>query len=162
MDTKGTLLSRINGIERELRIWRVAGTIAILSTVLLITAAASSKLEVPDVIQAREFQLVGEDGEVRAELKTLGNNNTQLRLYDGSGKSEVSIAANEQRAIVNLKHDNKTNRAVIEAHNLGAEVALLKDTEEGRVLTHVVGGVEGSFVKLKPLTGSETSIPAKR
>ncbi len=101
----------------------------ILSMVLVITAAASSNLEVPSVIQAREFQLVGEDGQIRAELKSHGSNNTQLRLYDGSGKSEVSIAANEQRAIVNLKHDQRTNRAVIEAHNLGAEVASQRKRE---------------------------------
>ncbi len=93
-----------------------------------------------------------EDGQIRAELKSRGSNNTQLRLYDGSGKSEVSIAANEQRAIVNLKHDQRTNRAVIEAHNLGAEVALSKENEKGKVLAHIVGGAEGTFVKLKPIT----------
>ncbi len=85
MIAQDVLLSRVNRIESELRFWRIAGTCAILSMFLVITAAATSKREVPDVIQAREFQLVGEDGKIRAELKTLGNDNTQLRLYDGVG-----------------------------------------------------------------------------
>ena len=159
MSADEVLLSRVNKIDRELRFWRVSGTFAVLSTVLAVTVAATSREDVPKVIQAREFQLVGEDGEIRAELRTKGINNTQLRLYDGFGKSEVSIAANDQRAIVSLKNDSKANRAFINADNLGGDIGLSKETDEGEVLTYIVGGKEGTFIRLKPLNGDETRIP---
>ncbi len=162
MSTNDALLNRIAKVERELRFWRIGGTLAAVCIGLSMTVAAKSKPETPSVIQAREFQLLGDDGAVRASLKTLGNSNTQLRLYDGSGKSEVAIIANEQRAIMQLTNDNQINSASIEAYARGGDVALSRQTGDGKALTQIVGGMEGSYVTLHPLKGDETRIPAKK
>jgi len=159
MSTNDALLNRIAKVESELRIWRVCGTLAALCIALTLTVAANGNPETPSVIQAREFQLLGDDGAVRASLKTLGNSNTQLRLFDGSGKSEVSIIANDQRAIMQLTNDNRINSASIEAYARGGSVGLSRQTGDGKALTHIVGGTEGSHVNFQPLKGDETRIP---
>lgn len=153
--------NRMAKVERELRIWRIVGTIAALCIALTVTVAANGTPETRSVIQAREFQLMGDDGAVRASLKTLGNSNTQLRLYDGSGKSEVSIVANDQRAIMQLSNDNRINSATIEAYARGGSLGLSRQTGDGKALTHIVGGTEGSYVKIHPLKGDEIRIPGE-
>ncbi|MEM6473471.1 MAG: hypothetical protein AAF802_28185 [Planctomycetota bacterium] len=159
MSSNDALLNRITKVERELRFWRIGGTIVGLCVALTVTVAANGKPETPLLIQAREFQLLGNDGDVRASLKTLGNSNTQFRLYDGSGKSEVAIIANDQRALVDLSNDNRINSASIEAYSRGGSVGLSRLTGDGRALTHIVGGKEGSYVKLQPLKGDATRVP---
>lgn len=149
MSTNDALLNRIAKVESELRIWRIGGTLAALCIALTVTVAANGNPETPSVIQAREFQLLGDDGAVRASLKTLGSSNTQLRLYDGSGKSEVSIVANDQRAIMQLTNDNRINSASIEAYARGGSVGLSRQTGDVKALTHMVGGTEGSYVRLQ-------------
>lgn len=161
MSTTDAPLNRIAKVERELRIWRIGGTLAALCIALTVTVAANGNPQTPSVIQAREFQLLGDDGTVRASLKTLGNNNTQLRLYNGSGKSEVSIVANGERAIMQLTNDNRINSAIIEAYARGGSVGLSRQTGDGNALTHIVGGTEGSYVKMQPLKGDETRIPTE-
>lgn len=161
MSTNDALLHRIAKVEGELRIWRIGGTAAALCIALTVTVAANRNPETPSVIKAREFQLVGDDDAVRASLKTLGNSNTQLRLSDGSGKSEVSIIANEQRAIMQLTNDNRINTASIEAYERGGSVGLSRQTGDEKALTHIVGGAEGAFVKLQPLNGDKTRIPTE-
>ena len=159
MSSNDALLDRVAKVERELRFWRIGGTLSALCVALTVTVAANGIPEAPSVIQAREFQLLGDDGAVRASLKTLGNSNTQLRLYDGSGKSEISIIANDQRAIMQLTNDNRINSASIEAYAHGGSVGLSRQTGDGKALTNIVGGTEGSYVKLQPLKGDETRIP---
>ncbi len=102
MSENDALQNLVTKVERELRFWQVGRTFSLLCVILAFTVAANDNPGMPQVLQARESQLVDEIGTVRATLKTLGASNTQLRLYGGFGKSEVAIGANEQRAIVEL------------------------------------------------------------
>ncbi|TWU27938.1 hypothetical protein [Novipirellula artificiosorum] len=160
MSEQNFLLNRLAKIEREVRIWRIFALLSMGCIAVAVTMGASSKPEIPQVLRAKEFQLVDDSGTIRATLKTLGNS-TQLRMHDGSKKSEVAIIANDSNAIVDLTNDNRINSANIEAYASGGSIGLSRRTGNGKALTHIVGGTEGSFVKLQPLKGNEILIPAE-
>jgi len=160
MSEQNALLNRVAKIEREVRIWRVIASLSIGCLAIAVTLGANANPDIPRVLQAREFQLLDDSGAVRATLKTLGNG-TQLRMHDGTKKSEVAIVANDSNAIVHLTNDNRINSASIEAYASGGSMGLSRETGDGKALTHIVGGTEGSYVKLQPVKGDEVRIPAE-
>lgn len=160
MTDRTQLLDRVTKIEREVRIWRVLGAAALACFALAMTLGANQNPEVPRILKAHEFQLVDDDGNVRATLKSLGNG-TQLRMYDGTKKSEIAIVANNTNAIVHLTNDNRINSASIEAYASGGSMGLSRKTGDGRALTHVVGGTEGTYVKFEPLKGEGVRMPSE-
>lgn len=160
MTTQNALLKRMSKMERELRVWRVIGMTTMGCVALAISLGANQNPETPRVLKAKEFQLVDDDGNVRATLKSLGNG-TQLRLQDGTGKSEIAIVANDSNAIVHLTNDNRINSATLEAYASGGSMGLSRKTGDGLAATHVVGGTEGTHVELQPLKGPKVQIPSE-
>ena len=57
--------------------------------------------DIPDVIQAKAFQLVDDNGEVRAEL-TMANDGPEFRLLDleGNIRFSVTLFDNDQPSLV--------------------------------------------------------------
>lgn len=160
MSEQSTLQTRVKRIEREVRLWRLFGIIGIGCVTLVLTLGANGRPDVPQVLRAGEFQLVDDEGAVRASLKALGNG-THLRMYDSTKTSEISITANSQRAIVNLANDNRINSATIEAYASGGAVGLMRRTGEGDAFAQFVGGTKGTYVKLQPLKGEEVRVPSE-
>jgi hypothetical protein len=160
MSDQNSIVTRLARVEKEMRLWRIAAMLFGGCLLVTVSLGAGTNPEVARVIQAKEFQLVDDSGVIRATLKTLGNG-TQLRMSDGTKKSEIAVVANDTNAIVHLTNDNRINSASIEAYASGGSMGLSRETGDGKALTHVVGGTEGAYVKVQPLKGEELRIPSK-
>ncbi len=91
---------RIAKLERDLKYW----TTAFLAVVLLLLFVAMDKTDVPDVLMARSFQLISEDGSVTGTFETdslgtrmvilneVGNHVAQIAEHDESGAMLLSAA----------------------------------------------------------------------
>ena len=160
MSEQNAILDRVLKVEREVRAWRIFGMLTFGCIATFVTLGANANPETPRVLKAKEFQLVDDKGTVRATLKTLGNG-SQLRMHDGSRKSEVAIVANDSNATVLLTNDNRINTAVIEAYASGGSMGLSRKTGDGNASVYAVGGTDETFIKLQPLKGDAIRIPSE-
>ena len=83
MTNTNELTRRIERIESQLRFWRMLG---LACTCILVTVAcmgAAFVNEIPDVIKAKEFQLIGANGHVSGKLETMGSG-AFLRLNEST------------------------------------------------------------------------------
>ncbi len=154
MDTKRSDSSRIERIERELRIWRVVGVFFACSMLIVICVAAMQDDEAPKVIRAREFQLIRDNGDVAGKFEVVGSG-AFLRLYESNGFSSASITANDQRAGLYLENDERNNSAYIEAYLGGGSVGLSRKTDKGRYSAELVGGKDGTELRIERPDGTK-------
>ncbi|WP_436716615.1 hypothetical protein U8335_04215 [Roseiconus lacunae] len=157
MSSQQYLERRLSDLEREARVWRRIGLGALVSVVLFSAVAATHTAETPEVVRAKEFQLVGNDGKIRGAFRILGTDNVQLRMY-GAG-SEVALVANDQRAILHLINDQKSSQALIEAYGKGGAIALSRANGQDRASVQINGGSAGSFVLVEPTDGPKVQLP---
>ena len=80
---------------------RPALILTIINFILLIALLAQSRLiatqRIPEVLRVRAFQLVDENGEVRAQLNVDGTNGEVIfRMMDQEGTIRVKMGASEQ------------------------------------------------------------------
>ncbi len=69
---------------------------------------------IPDVVQAKRFELLDDDGEVRAVLGSLGNGSPHLILSDGHGRMRAAVALSKSgspRVLLFDEEGNKTHEA---------------------------------------------------
>lgn len=87
------LRARVDRMERELRLWRVAGLLLFGAVSLVgVLGAAPARVSGPvaDEVRARRFTLVDEYGLVRAVLGDDGG--TGLTIFDPRGRPRVRLA----------------------------------------------------------------------
>lgn len=101
-----TLESRVLRLERGLNRWKLAaGGLAVLVIAAIAIGATSRDAQnLPDVIRARRFEVVGATGGTKAYLGTLNGNSDFgiLRLFDKEGKECFTARTGENETFVYL------------------------------------------------------------
>jgi len=151
-----TLASRLTKIEREVRFWRILGMVTLGCIVIAVTLGANANPQTPSVLKAKEFQLVDDDGAVRATLKTIGNE-SQLTMNDGSRASEVTIATIDTTASIKLTNGDPVNSARLEASESGGSIYQSRKTQDGMDFTKIIAGKEGQYHQLKRQRANDVS-----
>ena len=77
-------------------------------------APSAESSGIPDVVQAKRFELLDDDGEVRAVLGSLGNGSPHLILSDEHGRMRAAVALSKSgfpRVLLFDEEGNKTHEA---------------------------------------------------
>ncbi len=111
---------------------RLAVALTVINFVLLIAVFVQSRAiaaqTVPDVLRVRAFQLVDENGEVRAQLDVESNGEVVFRLRDEKGTIRVKLGASEEGSGLLLANSLTEPGVHILADQNGTSLTL---TEEG-------------------------------
>jgi hypothetical protein len=111
---------------------RLAVALTVINLALLIFLLAQSRLianqTIPQVLRVRAFQLVDENGEVRAQLDVESNGEVVFRLRDQEGTIRVKLGASEEGSGLLLLNDLTEPGVHILADQNGSSLTL---TEEG-------------------------------
>jgi hypothetical protein len=133
--------------------------------VVMETKAAPRHDAVPDVLQARQFQVVDHDGTVRMQLglesdgvsrlTMLGPNNKKTLVAEVNGRGEASISLRDreeqERASLSVSEEKGTVMALTGAATGGEQpitaLAVLPDSSEALSLVHLRRGEDGKPVR---------------
>ncbi len=85
-----TLENRLEKLERRLRFYQIGITAIILTGVLLVVTAFNKKNPVPDLVQAKEFQVVDDNGKVYASMKQ-HDGYCDFKIYNGQGSQIIRL-----------------------------------------------------------------------
>ena len=156
MSTQNEVLDRLSTLERELRWWRRLGVAAAATAIVTTGVAANGTPEVPDLIQAKEFRLIGDDGKVVAYLET--GSTTRLRMHDQPGASSLVLGVGGNNAGLYLEDSDRKNIAEIEASANGGSIVLRKiGDDHGHIVAK--SGTKGTFVDLESSVGTSRLEP---
>ena len=155
MDNATEVTVRLRRLESEIKRWLIATAVVVIA---LVCIAAAPNDDTPNVVRAKEFQLIGKDGKAAGKLEVLGTG-AYLRLNESDGRSSALITANNQRAGLYMENDDRINSASIEAYAGGGAVGLSRTTGNGKLSTEVVGGKDECLVKTKGKDGEEKVMP---
>lgn len=88
---ENTVAKRLDGLERELRWWKVLGSaaVAVLAAVLFMGAAGG---KVSNEVQAERFVVVDKNGKTRVELGLNGKGVAGLRVSDEQSEQRISLS----------------------------------------------------------------------
>ena len=111
-----TLEDRIQALEGSARRWRRCAIALLLCATLGGTVAATQKTRIPDVIQARKFEVIGKDGRARGrfeawalgatlELRNAKNHLTTLLGHADNGAGSMKICDEQGREVAFLSSD---------------------------------------------------------
>jgi diaminopimelate epimerase len=124
--------------------WLVAVLTVVNLVILVFAFALIGRLEsqsVPSVVRAHAFQLVDEQGRVRASLKVMpatthdGETYAEsvlLRLITERGRPAVKISASEQSAGLSFAGPTGTSSTYVILQSKGTESSLTLKNEDGR------------------------------
>lgn len=139
--TLDKLVQRLDSLERNYRLFKVVAisSLVVLSLVLLVGASRSG---IADKIVAREFQLVGKEGKIRARLGCFEA--CGLHLYDPVGTTVGSIATQTNGAalIMILAGRNTEVTAGLEVQPDGRAGLTIVNKKE-KIALGVADGVSG-------------------
>ncbi|HYM94780.1 MAG TPA: hypothetical protein VET23_11620, partial [Chitinophagaceae bacterium] len=85
-----TLEKRLEKLERRVRSYQLTFIGIIIAAGFLIITAFGNKNAAPDLIQAKEFQVVNDQGRVLVSLRSDGNAGN-INLYDGTGADFINL-----------------------------------------------------------------------
>jgi len=106
MHDLSAVVARVEKLERE-NLWlKIAGGVLLLGLMAACTSAALMPQEVPDVIEARTFAVIDEDGTTRAGITSVG-----IGYHDEEGNLRALVSP---RGIAYID-ENGTTRGRIEA-----------------------------------------------
>jgi len=66
-----TIEQRLDRLERQNRMLKGAGAAVLLGLLAVGVMGATQQEEIPDVVKAREFEVIGKDGTVKVWLSSL-------------------------------------------------------------------------------------------
>ncbi len=132
-----TLEDRVLALERSARRWRRCAMVLLLCAIVGGTTAATQEKKVPEVIQARKFEVVGKDGRPRGRFEAWALGATlELR--------------NDKRQLTTLLgHADNGSGLLKVCDELGREVATINSDMEGSGFFKLSGWPSGR--KTKPL-----------
>jgi hypothetical protein len=138
-----TLESRFAKLERKVRIYQLSFLSIILLTGFFMISGFNNKYKAPDVLQAREFQVVDENGKVYASLKQ-HDQYCDFKLYNSLGYQIIRLTESTNGYGAIITFDKTENLACkmtgttgglggsITAYNSkGNEVASMTNTTSG-------------------------------
>ncbi|MBS1931762.1 MAG: hypothetical protein JST72_11790 [Bacteroidetes bacterium] len=116
------LEQRMEKLEKKLRLYQIAFISILLAGGFLVVSGFNKKNQVPDLIQAKAFQVVDDQGRALVSLKKDNNNNAgNIRLYDQNGTTLLDIYQNDAGAgALLLKSKNSKNTCYIGSYNNGS------------------------------------------
>ena len=118
---------------------------------LVVTAGMERTEAVPEVVKARQFLLVDENGKERAGL-SMGKDGPVLVLVDENGKERAGLSMGKDGPGLALMDENEKPRAVLGMGKDGVVLSLMDENgKQGAVLR--VKKVEGSFLGLRDENG---------
>lgn len=85
------LAVRVERLERQNRWLSRALMIVAVGAALLVTLAAMSPPSIQDVVTAKSFEVVDDEGNVRAELGVLPDGSHGLALHDADGNERATL-----------------------------------------------------------------------
>jgi hypothetical protein len=106
------LVRRLERLEREARLWRVATGVLLVGVAGLTPLVATSQT-VPAQITAKRFVLVDDAGRRRAELHHLDvepHGSTSLDIFDDRGRHSASFNVNQRVGGVHLQDEAEKYR----------------------------------------------------
>lgn len=111
---------------------RLAVALTVINFVLLIIVLAQSRViatqTIPQVLRVRAFELVDENGEVRAQFNVEANGEVVFRLRDEKGTVRVKMGASEEGSgLLLINHLTEPGVQILADQN-GSSLTL---TEEG-------------------------------
>jgi len=111
---------------------RLAVALTVINFVLLIVVLAQSRAistqTIPQILRVRAFELVGKDGEVRAQFNVESNGKVVFRLRDATGAVRLKMGASEEGSgLLLINHLTEPGVQILADQN-GSSLTL---TEEG-------------------------------
>lgn len=113
------LEQRLEKLEKKLRIYQFAFIAIILVSGFFIVSAFNKKAPVPDLIQAKEFQVVDDQGNTFVSLKKDYDAGTIL-VYNSSGIPLIDMYSTAGTGAVLTKTQNGKYACYMGAYNTGA------------------------------------------
>jgi hypothetical protein len=89
------LAERVDGLERENRLWRWGGGFALTSGLMLIFGGAQ-RADDPKSVEAEQFIVRDKDGKERARLGLASNGGPALFLHSTDGHNRVVLQASDR------------------------------------------------------------------
>jgi hypothetical protein len=149
--TLDVLTQRLEHLERDVRLWRIAGCIG-LAILAFLTLSAAAQQQVANEIVAKRFVAVGPSGKRQAELSVDHSGQPGLAIFDTAGQVRArlmlaggSTAVTESPSLLLFDKSSKL-RAVMALNPEGMPRLALRD-ENGTVravLGHTSIQSEGS------------------
>ena len=128
------LEQRISRLEKNLRYYRIFFGTSVIALIAVLLISSGKKTEVPDLIKAKAFQVVDDDGNVLL-LMNKEKDNGQVVTYSGSGQKLVRLFTSEggAGAINTFDKTGKLNFKVTKITEGGGYMALY-NSEENEVM----------------------------
>ena len=159
MNAATVIVSRLNKLEQDNRRLKLAGGSLLLMLAAVPLVGSIMPHQIPEVIEAREFRVVGANGTSRAAL-----NADAIVYIDENGQSRAIIDA---LGIAYLD-ENGTRRAAMNAYSIGynAENGRRRSSMDADGLWHfdengIIRAQMGNTQTLTPATGVVTRTPAQ-
>ena len=136
---------RLALVEESMRRYRAALGGVTLIAVAGLAGALVGAVKVPEVIQAKMFQVVDDGGAVRATLGTVGDHTT-LTLYDKAGKPRAGLGTVGDNATVAVY--DKANKMRAALGTIGDEVSLILNDKGEKARAFLVTTNDGALLSL--------------
>lgn len=132
--TLDTLTQRLVRLERDVRFWRVLGSIT-LTALAFITLAGATPVPVPDEVRAKRFLVVDAKGEIRGGLALMGDGAMTLTLTASNGLSGATVTADPGGGATLVFTDNNgRRRTVLHGGPEGGALYLIDKNETARAM----------------------------
>ena len=117
---------------------RLAVALTVINFVLLIIVLAQSRTiatqTIPQVLRVRAFELVDENGEVRAQFNVESNGEVVFRLRDATGAVRLKMGASEEGSgLLLINHLTEPGVQILADQN-GTSLTLTKEGGTKRVI----------------------------
>ena len=89
-----TLLERLETLERQNRRFKQFTMLVMMGFASLFIMGQAQDGEVPEVIRARNFEVIGDNGNVFLKLEAVGDRNGAITLFDAEDRVLSSLAGN--------------------------------------------------------------------
>lgn len=117
---------------------RVAIVFSVLNLLLLVfllaQAPSSAQQSVSPVVRTRAFELVDENGKVRAQMNVEQTGEVVFRLRDSTGTIRTKFSANETGSGLSMMDDRTEATVQIRANQAGGNVTLIDRTGKERLV----------------------------
>lgn len=108
----------------------------VLFVFLLNQAPSKAEPNIPPVLQARAFELVGEDGQVRAQLNVEPGGEVVFRLRHAKGTIRTKLGASEKGSGLVLLDDRTEATVQVRANQAGGNMTLIDRAGNQRVIKY--------------------------
>ena len=116
---------RISSLEKSLKFYRIFFSVSIIALIAVLLMSSGKKTEVPDLIKAKAFQVVDDDGNVLCLLNKEKNNGS-VYTYSANGTKLVQLftSVGGAGAINTFAGNGKLNFKVTQITDGGGYMAL--------------------------------------